>query len=118
MVMTVELATLAIIGLCELNLYEFLIRRIRTDVDFYSVNDFSLCNNDVWERQLKVQFRHEDTKQYLAVSGRSFGRPISGQMEVCAVNSGSASGTEWLAAEGIFLHPNEPSSDNLIHTEL
>jgi hypothetical protein len=77
-------------------------------VSFYLIREFDL---------ILVQFRHEDTRQFLAISGRTFGRPISGQMEVCGVNSGSASGTEWQTAEGIFLRPSEPIG-NIIHTEL
>ena len=75
-----------------------------------------ICNEDIWNRDAKVQFRHVDTKKFLAMSGRSFGRPIAGQMEVCGQNSGNT-GTEWMAVEGVFLHPNEMFKQN-IHTEL
>ncbi|CRK99550.1 CLUMA_CG012867, isoform A [Clunio marinus] len=75
-----------------------------------------ICNGDSWYRDTKGQLRHIDTRKYLAMSGRTFGRPISGQMEVCGIQSGK-SGSEWQAIEGIFIHPNEPLRQN-IHTEL
>lgn len=75
-----------------------------------------LCNSDSWQRSSKVQLRHLDTRKFLAISGRSFGRPISGQMEVCGV-SGANTGSEWQAAEGIFIHSNDFIQKN-IHTEL
>lgn len=37
-----------------------------------------VCNEESWRRDTKVQLRHTDTKKFLAMSGRSFGRPISG----------------------------------------
>lgn len=75
-----------------------------------------ICNDDSWHRDAKIQFRHLDTRKFLAISGRSFGRPISGQMEVCGTPTGNT-GSEWQAAEGIFIHPNEIIKQN-IHTEL
>lgn len=75
-----------------------------------------ICHSDTWHRDLKVQFRHIDTRKFLGISGRSFGRPIAGQMEVCGLTSGNT-GSEWQAAEGIFIHPNEFIKQN-IHTEL
>lgn len=75
-----------------------------------------ICNEDSWHRDSKVQLRHVDTRKFLAMSGRSFGRPIAGQMEVCGQPTGN-SGSEWQAAEGVFLHQNELFKQN-IHTEL
>jgi dolichyl-phosphate-mannose--protein O-mannosyl transferase len=75
-----------------------------------------ICYGQDWLRDLKVQFRHVDTKKFLGVSGRSFGRPISGQMEVVGLNSGGT-GSEWQTAEGIFIHPTENSNKN-VHIEL
>lgn len=75
-----------------------------------------LCNGQSWHRDSNVQFRHIDTKKFLGMSGRSFGRPISGQMEVCGLTSGNT-GSEWQTAEGIFVHPNEILKQS-IHTEL
>jgi dolichyl-phosphate-mannose--protein O-mannosyl transferase len=75
-----------------------------------------ICNDSIWRRDTKVQLKHVDTRNFLAISGRSFGRPISGQMEVCGMPNGN-SGSEWKAVEGIYLHPNELVKQN-IHTEL
>lgn len=75
-----------------------------------------ICSEESWHRDSKVQLRHIDTRKFLAMSGRSFGRPISGQMEVCGVTNGNT-GSEWQAAEGIFIHQNEALKQN-IHTEL
>lgn len=76
-----------------------------------------ICYGEDWIRDLKVQFRHMDTRKFLGVSGRSFGRPISGQMEVVGLNSGTT-GSEWQSAEGIFIHPNEMLKREFEHTEL
>lgn len=75
-----------------------------------------ICNGESWHRDDKVQLRHTDTRKFLGISGRSFGRPIAGQMEVCGLSTGDA-GTEWQTAEGIFIHPNELLQQN-VHTEL
>lgn len=75
-----------------------------------------ICNDVSWHRDGKVQLRHMDTRKYLGLSGRSFGRPISGQMEVCGLSTGNT-GSEWQAAEGIFIHQNDLAQQN-IHTEL
>lgn len=75
-----------------------------------------ICNEESWRRDSRVQLRHIDTKKFLGMSGRSFGRPISGQMEVCGLPTGNT-GSEWQAAEGIFIHPSDIIKHN-IHTEL
>lgn len=60
--------------------------------------------------------KHLDTEQYLAASGRTFGRPISGQMEIVGVYSGGGS-TQWQTMEGIFLHGPDLAAKH-VHTEL
>lgn len=76
-----------------------------------------LCHTGEWLRDQAVQFRHIDTGAYLAVSGRTFGRPINGQMEVIgASHNGHAA--EWKSAEGLFIHPREPTSEGGAHDEL
>lgn len=76
-----------------------------------------ICSGDFWMRDAGVKFRHIDTLMYLSISGRTFGRPINGQMEVVGV-SNPYSGCEWKSMEGLFIHPKIPEYDNTIHTEL
>jgi len=47
------------------------------------------------------------------MSGQQYNRPISGQMEVVA-QSGSGGATEWGAAEGVYVSPQQNSG----HDEL
>lgn len=75
-----------------------------------------VCSGDAWLRDYPVKIRHIDTSAYLAVSGKTFGRPINGQMEV--IGSGNPShAAEWKAAEGLFIHPRE-LKESARHTEL
>lgn len=75
-----------------------------------------VCSDSVWLRDNPVKLLHVDTNAYLSVSGRTFGRPINGQMEVIGIiNPNQAS--EWKAAEGLFIHPRV-LKDHIIHTEL
>lgn len=78
-----------------------------------------VCNNDYWRRDTPVKFRHVDTAAYLAGSGRTFGRPISGQGEIVGVSSQYGSYTDWQAKEGLFVHPSDPfPGGHAVHTEL
>lgn len=74
---------------------------------------------DNWSRDDNVMFKHVDTDHYLGVSGRTFGRPINGQMEIIGISSSSAS-VHWQAAEGVFLHPPDlaEAASHHLHTEL
>lgn len=75
-----------------------------------------ICSGDAWLRDYPIKLRHVDTDGYLSVSGRTFGRPINGQMEVIGTfNINQAS--EWKAAEGLFIHPRE-MKEHIVHTEL
>lgn len=58
--------------------------------------------------------------RYLAGSGRTFGRPISGQGEVVGVTGQYGAYTDWQAQEGLFIHPSDnlPHMQHAIHTEL
>jgi hypothetical protein len=75
-----------------------------------------VCSGD-WRRDTPVKLKHVDTEKFLGMSGRSFGRPISGQLEVCGLPN-PYSGTDWIASEGLFIHPKEPITPNYAHTEL
>ncbi|XP_055923363.1 stromal cell-derived factor 2 [Eupeodes corollae] len=75
-----------------------------------------ICSNDSWQRDSPVRFRHVDTGVFLGLSGRSFGRPISGQMEVVGFNN-PQHGTRWTTAEGLFIVQQEKETE-YAHTEL
>lgn len=75
-----------------------------------------ICSSDSWLRDSPVRFRHVDTGVFLGLSGRSFGRPISGQMEVVGFNN-PQHGTRWTTAEGLFVVPQEKEA-HYAHTEL
>ncbi|XP_045505987.1 stromal cell-derived factor 2 [Colias croceus] len=78
-----------------------------------------VCNNDYWRRDTPVKFRHIDTSAFLAGSGRTFGRPISGQGEIVGVTSQYGAYTDWQAKEGLFVHPSDAlPNQGAVHTEL
>ncbi|CAG0888141.1 unnamed protein product [Darwinula stevensoni] len=43
---------------------------------------------------------------YLGASGQTFGRPIHGQMEVCAMSTPGTPETSWRTSEGLFILPS------------
>lgn len=55
---------------------------------------------------------------FLSVSGRSYGSPIVGQIEVVGDYSGVKSATQWKAMEGLFVHPTDLKTQHYEHTEL
>lgn len=77
-----------------------------------------VCSGDSWRKDARVRFKHVDTGMYLSVSGRTFGRPINGQMEVIGVNG--LHQTEWSAVEGVYIHQDEAKDAHSepVHTEL
>ncbi|XP_029672029.1 stromal cell-derived factor 2 isoform X1 [Formica exsecta] len=77
-----------------------------------------MCDNDLWERDDAIKLKHVDTKTYLAVSGRTYGAPISGQMEVICEYSSNNPHTQWTTVEGMFVHPNDFNAQHHRHTEL
>ncbi|XP_055387009.1 stromal cell-derived factor 2 [Condylostylus longicornis] len=74
-----------------------------------------ICSGDNWERVTPIQLRHTDTGAYLGITGRTFGRPISGQMEVAGF-SGPTRGTRWVTQEGLYIMPKE-TKDEIRHDE-
>uniref|UniRef100_A0A914I9U2 MIR domain-containing protein n=1 Tax=Globodera rostochiensis TaxID=31243 RepID=A0A914I9U2_GLORO len=68
--------------------------------DHYQV----ICSGDVWTQDEQIKLKHENTGNYLSVSGQQFGRPISGQREVIAAPSAGYKSL-WLATEGVFIKP-------------
>lgn len=56
-----------------------------------------------WKQDTKVTLQHVDTKAYLqSLKHATFGHPIAGQHEVCAVKNKNRD-SEWYAAEGVYL---------------
>lgn len=77
-----------------------------------------VCSSDFWERDSAVRLKHADTDMFLAMSGHSYGRPIQGQKEVCAVPY-SDHASYWKVAEGVFIKPTDPPNPVAhVHTEL
>ena len=68
--------------------------------DHYKV----ICSSDIWSHEDQVRFKHEETGNFLAISGNQFGRPIAGQREVVASPSTGYKAL-WIAAEGLFIKP-------------
>ncbi|CAG9769161.1 unnamed protein product [Ceutorhynchus assimilis] len=76
-----------------------------------------ICSGDAWLRDDSVMFKHADTQMYLGVSGRSFGRPINGQLEVIGARSPSGA-VHWQSMEGVYLHAPDVKHQAHVHTEL
>jgi len=78
-----------------------------------------VCEGDYWQRDQTVMIKHVDTGVFLGASGHTFGRPISGQMEIVGVTVPDVS-TKWKAAEGVFIHPTDfnPKKEHNKHDEL
>lgn len=55
----------------------------------------------------------------MSASGRTFGRPINGQMEIVGAHSSSGS-VHWQAMEGIYIHPPDVAEkhSHYPHSEL
>jgi len=62
-----------------------------------------ICSGDAWARSEPINLKHVDTGVFLGASGRTFGRPIHGQMEIVGLDS-PRSNTQWKAGEGVFVH--------------
>ncbi|XP_011252672.1 stromal cell-derived factor 2 [Camponotus floridanus] len=77
-----------------------------------------ICNNDFWERDDIIKLKHVDTETYLAVSGRGYGAPISGHIEVVGEYSANNPHTQWMTMEGLFIHPNDFNAQHHRHSEL
>jgi len=77
------------------------------------------CSSDYWERNGNVRFKHADTDMWMAMSGNTYGRPISGQKEVCALPY-SDSSCFWKTVEGVYIKPTDPPNPAIghVHSEL
>jgi len=78
-----------------------------------------VCDGEYWSRDNNVMFKHVDTGVYLGSSGKTFGRPIHGQMEIVGVPHPDGS-TKWKGVEGIYIHPSDfnPKQKYGAHDEL
>ncbi|CAF1633527.1 unnamed protein product [Didymodactylos carnosus] len=71
-------------------------------------------NNDVWQRRSDIRLQHVVTKKYLHLTGDTYGRPISGQKEICAYQNMNSQNI-WRTEEGVFIRPSSTdfsSGDN------
>jgi dolichyl-phosphate-mannose--protein O-mannosyl transferase len=76
------------------------------------------CNSEYWERGVNFRLKHQDTEKWLSISGRTYGRPISGQMEVIGSKYQDAS-SFWKTTEGVYVKPDEIKiNDSSIKDEL
>ena len=65
------------------------------------------CDDDFWRRDEAVRFKHELTRKYLHITGDAYGRPISGQLEVCGYSYPTQNNL-WHVDEGVYIKPSEP----------
>ncbi|XP_011297052.1 stromal cell-derived factor 2 [Fopius arisanus] len=77
-----------------------------------------ICDSDYWERNKSVMLHHVDTKTFLAASGRTYGSPIAGQMEIVGDSSSGSDYTRWQVVDGLFIHTQDLKSLHHPHTEL
>jgi len=78
-----------------------------------------MCEGDFWDRHEKVMLKHQDTGSFLATSGQTFGRPISGQYEIVGRRNPDAY-SDWRVQEGIYIHKSDfnPIKNSGSHDEL
>jgi dolichyl-phosphate-mannose--protein O-mannosyl transferase len=77
-----------------------------------------VCATDVWQRDETVKFKHVDTERFLTMTGRTYGRPISGQIEVVGTKYPDAS-AYWKTVDGVYVKPDDGSAfSNSLHDEL
>ncbi|CAK9802336.1 Stromal cell-derived factor 2 [Anthophora quadrimaculata] len=77
-----------------------------------------VCDTTYWRRDGRIILKHVDTDAYLAVSGRVYGNPITGHIEVVGEYFSNAPHVKWITTEGVFIHPNDFKAQHHIHTEL
>lgn len=64
-----------------------------------------------------MKLKHVDTERFLTMTGRTYGRPISGQIEVVGSKYPDPS-AYWKTADGVFVKPDDGVSDSSMHDEL
>jgi len=69
-------------------------------------NWIAKCSTKYWNRKNKLRFQHDDTGLYLHISSEKFGRPISGQNEICGKHT-EENNNLWIAQEGVYVKENK-----------
>ncbi|XP_076228685.1 stromal cell-derived factor 2 [Nomia melanderi] len=78
-----------------------------------------MCHNEFWMRDEPVTLKHVDTNVYLAVTEKVYNILINGQNEVVGEYFTTYDPhLQWLATEGVFIHPNDFKAQHYTHTEL
>jgi dolichyl-phosphate-mannose--protein O-mannosyl transferase len=75
-----------------------------------------VCNDEYWDRAENIRLKHVDTEKWLSISGRTYGRPINGQLEVIGASYPDSS-SYWQTMEGVFVKPTEEKMGE-VHDEL
>ena len=75
------------------------------------------CKSRYWQKNSQIRLKHVDTDTWLALSGNSYGRPISGQLEVISSDSSDVASI-WTAAEGVYVQPTGQPEPPPKHDEL
>jgi dolichyl-phosphate-mannose--protein O-mannosyl transferase len=74
------------------------------------------CDEDKWDRNEPIRLKHQVTGKYLHITGDTFGRPISGQYEVCAYGYHNSRNL-WKVNEGVYIKPLEQMVNAASHDE-
>ncbi|XP_048514111.1 stromal cell-derived factor 2 [Athalia rosae] len=78
-----------------------------------------VCQDEFWERDGTIMLRHIDTNVFLSSSDRTYGNPITGQVEVVGTYTAIGDNSNWKSMEGLFIHPNDfKAHHSYHHTEL
>ncbi|KAJ3435281.1 stromal cell-derived factor 2-like protein [Anaeramoeba flamelloides] len=68
-----------------------------------SGDNFQLVlENCKWHRDKAIILKHEKTNAYLADSSKQYGKPVSGQTEICTLKNNDSQSTKWKATYGIY----------------
>ncbi|XP_046606702.1 stromal cell-derived factor 2 [Neodiprion virginianus] len=78
-----------------------------------------VCQSEFWERDNPIMLKHIDTNVYLSSSERTYGNPITGQVEVVGMYTPMGDNSNWKSMEGLFIHPSDFKAQHTYqHTEL
>ncbi|CAK9294309.1 unnamed protein product [Gordionus sp. m RMFG-2023] len=71
-----------------------------------------ICKDVFWTRTGNVMLKHVQTNSYLAVSGKTYSRPIANQKEICGVSYANGKACNWKVMEGAYFKPTEENTVN------